>query len=97
MVLVPLGLSGCVKLDMDLKVRADNLVDGTVIIAIDKRVLDIGGQSESGVRKQLEFQGPFSGSDRPSKGSFAQHPYQAGGRQPSRRALPGLTPPSHFR
>lgn len=80
MILVLLGLSGCVKLDMDLKVRADNSVDGTVIIAIDKRILDIGGQSEGDFRKQLESQGPFSGSDRPSQGSFAQHPYQADGR-----------------
>ncbi|MDQ6875350.1 MAG: hypothetical protein M3042_09865 [Actinomycetota bacterium] len=75
-----LGLSGCVKLDMDLKVRANSRVDGTVIIAVDKRILDVAGQSQTDFRKQLESQGPFSGSDRPSQGSFSQHPYQADGR-----------------
>jgi hypothetical protein len=37
-------LSGCIKLDMDLQVRSDDTIDGAIIFAIDKKVVEsLGG------------------------------------------------------
>lgn len=74
------ALSGCVKLDMDMNVRADNTVDGTLIVAVDKELLRATGQTEADFLKQVETQGPFSAKDRPKHGSFSQRPYNAGGK-----------------
>ncbi len=74
-----LALSGCVKLDMDMNVRADNTVDGTLIIAVDKAVLAASGQSEADFLKQFETQGPFSGSDRPKQGTVSSTRYDVDG------------------
>lgn len=38
-------LSGCMKLDMDLQVNADDTVSGKVIFALDKQLLELTGQS----------------------------------------------------
>jgi len=73
-------LSGCVKLDMDLTVRSNDTVEGTVILAVDKRLLTASGQGEQQLRDQLEKQGPFPASDRPRKGKFSQHPYDKDGK-----------------
>lgn len=41
--LATLALTGCVKLDQDLTINADNTVDGTVTVAFDKAMLDVVG------------------------------------------------------
>ena len=74
------ALSGCVKLDMDMMIRADNTVDGTLIMAVDKGLLTAMGLSEAVILKQFEAQGPFTGENRPKKGSVTQKPYNADGR-----------------
>ncbi len=73
-------LAGCVKLDMDVKVRSDNKVDGTVVLAVDKSVITATGASAQQFRDQLRTQGPFSGADKPSEGFFSQRPYDSGGK-----------------
>ena len=41
--LATLALTGCVKLDEDLTINADNTVDGTVTVAFNKAMLDMVG------------------------------------------------------
>jgi hypothetical protein len=38
-------LASCIKLDMSLTVSADNTVSGSVVLAVDKQVLELTGQS----------------------------------------------------
>ncbi|MDP9241338.1 MAG: hypothetical protein M3O55_11990 [Actinomycetota bacterium] len=73
-------LSGCVKLDMDLTVKANDTVEGTIILAVDKRVLTATGQSEQQLQDQLDKQGPFPAAERPKKGKFSQHRYDKDGK-----------------
>jgi hypothetical protein len=40
---LPLLLSGCIKLTMDLDVASDDTVSGTVILAVDKNLLELSG------------------------------------------------------
>jgi hypothetical protein len=75
-----LTLTGCVKLDMDLTVRSNDTVDGTVIIAVDKALLTAAGLGQTQLRDQLEKQGPFPASERPKKGKFSQRPYDKDGK-----------------
>ena len=42
---VALLLTGCIKLDMDLDVSADDTVSGTVVFAFSKQLLQLTGQS----------------------------------------------------
>ncbi len=44
-VAVLLSLAGCVKLDMSLTFAADDTVDGTIVFAIEKSVLEMTGQT----------------------------------------------------
>ncbi|GAA1610588.1 hypothetical protein GCM10009789_76180 [Kribbella sancticallisti] len=48
------GLTGCVKLDGDLKVNSDETVSGSMQLGIDKQLLTSSGQSVDRVRQQLE-------------------------------------------
>src|SRR4051795_10954122 len=48
------GLTGCVKLDGDLKVGSNETVSGTMKIGIDKKLLESSGQSLDKVREQIE-------------------------------------------
>ncbi|MGB9376693.1 MAG: hypothetical protein WCB04_04175 [Mycobacteriales bacterium] len=75
-----LSLSSCVKLDMDMTVRADNTVDGTLVMAVDKSVLNAMGVSESDIARQFDAQGPFTGANRPKHGSISQRRYDEGGK-----------------
>jgi hypothetical protein len=38
-----LALSGCIKLDMDLDIASDNTIDGSIVFAVDKSLLTLGG------------------------------------------------------
>jgi len=75
-----LALSGCVKLDMDLTVQADNTIDGTIITAVDKGLLTASGLTETALVRKLEKQGLFSDWDRPKQGTFSEHPYNTDGK-----------------
>jgi hypothetical protein len=48
------GLTGCVKLDADLKVNPDQTVSGTLQIGVDKQLVESSGQSLDAVRAQVE-------------------------------------------
>ncbi|GHJ45142.1 hypothetical protein Cs7R123_24840 [Catellatospora sp. TT07R-123] len=43
--LVAFGLSGCMKLDMDLTVNSNDTLDGTVVVALDRSLLMMSGKS----------------------------------------------------
>ncbi|MEP6695334.1 MAG: hypothetical protein ABJA34_00485 [Pseudonocardiales bacterium] len=75
-----LSLSGCVKLDMDLTIRSNDTVEGTIILAVNKRLLTASGQGEQQLHDQLEKQGPFAAAERPKEGTFSQRPYDKDGR-----------------
>ena len=47
-------LTGCVKLDADLKVNSDETVSGTMQLGIDKQLMGASGQSLDKVREQVE-------------------------------------------
>lgn len=59
--LVAFSLTGCMKLDLDLTVGSDDTLDGTVVLALDKSVLKMGGKdpeqafanAESGMSDEL--------------------------------------------
>ena len=38
-------LSACIKLDMNLTVNSDDTVDGTIIFALNKQLIELSGQS----------------------------------------------------
>ena len=46
------ALSGCVKMDIALSVEGDN-VNGTMIVGVDKQILELSGQSEDQLVDQL--------------------------------------------
>lgn len=48
------ALTGCVKLDADLKVGANETVSGSMKIGVDKQLLQSSGQSVDTVRRQIE-------------------------------------------
>ena len=41
---IALGLSGCIKVDMDMKVGSNEKVDGTFVVALNEGVLNMMGQ-----------------------------------------------------
>ncbi|WP_155373330.1 LppM family (lipo)protein [Catellatospora vulcania] len=43
--LAAFSLTGCMKLDMNMTVNSDDTLDGTVIMALDKSVLQLSGKS----------------------------------------------------
>lgn len=42
--MLALLLSACIKLDMNLTVNGDDTVDGTVIFALNKELIELSGQ-----------------------------------------------------
>jgi hypothetical protein len=48
------GLTGCVKLDGDLKVNSNETVSGTLQIGVDKQLVANSGQSLDAIRQQVE-------------------------------------------
>src|SRR6266545_2062411 len=49
-----LALSGCMKVDADLKVNSDETVSGSMLMAIDKNLATQFGQSPDAFREQIE-------------------------------------------
>jgi hypothetical protein len=50
------ALTGCVKLDADIKVNSNETVSGTMQLGVDKQLLESSGQSPDKVRGQIEDQ-----------------------------------------
>ncbi|WBQ02475.1 LppM family (lipo)protein [Kribbella sp. CA-293567] len=48
------GLTGCVKLDADLKVNSNETVSGSMQIGVDKQLVASSGQSLDAIRQQVE-------------------------------------------
>ena len=48
------AMTGCVKLDADLKVNSNETVSGTMQIGVDKQLLESSGQSLDRVRERIE-------------------------------------------
>ncbi|GAA1146221.1 hypothetical protein GCM10009630_50930 [Kribbella jejuensis] len=49
-----IGLTGCVKIDGDLKVGSNETVSGSMKIGVDKQLLQSSGQSLDKIRQQIE-------------------------------------------
>jgi len=50
---IAVGLTGCVKMDMQLDLQSDNTVDGTMIFAISSEVAQMAGQDPAALAEQL--------------------------------------------
>jgi len=50
---VAVGLTGCIKMDMQLDLQSDNTVDGTMIFAISSEVAQMAGQDPATLAEQL--------------------------------------------
>lgn len=48
-------LTGCFKVNMDVEVSAENTVSGTAIIAVDKSLLELSGQSADQLFKDMDL------------------------------------------
>lgn len=64
-----LALTGCVKLDMDLDVQADNTVDGTMVFAVSKDLTELPGFNADDLSGPLES---------PAAGKITSKPYDDG-------------------
>ena len=51
-VVMLLALSGCFKLDMNLKVNSDDTLDGTVVFAIDKDLSEMAGGQDTDLKPE---------------------------------------------
>jgi hypothetical protein len=53
-ILVAVGLSGCMKMDMQLDLQSDDTVDGTMIIAVSAELAELTGQSPEDLAEQMQ-------------------------------------------
>ncbi len=58
-IVAALMLSGCVKLDMALSIQSNDTVDGTVVFAVDKSLLELSGKSAEEAWKSGSTSAPF--------------------------------------
>jgi hypothetical protein len=77
-VAVAFVLSGCVKLDMALTLTPENTVDGTIVFAVDKQLLTLGGGNPEDAFKDAAGDAPFPTS--PSGGSVTTEVYDQDGK-----------------
>ncbi len=75
---VVLALTGCLKVDMAVNVRSDDKVDGSVLMAVDKSLLSMGGQSPEDAFKEFSGEGPFPTA--PASGSVSTEVYDQDGK-----------------
>ncbi len=86
---VALALSGCIKLDMDLTVRSDDKVDGVMILAVDKSLLELAGGSAEDAFKDGMTDAPFPTSDAQG-GSVTAEKYDQDGKYGQKYTITGL-------
>jgi hypothetical protein len=67
--LVVFGLSGCLKVDMDMTVTQDDKVDGSLILGFNKSLMKGLGATDQQLRQQLDSQSPISGLGGKAKAS----------------------------
>ena len=92
-VAVALVLSGCVKLDMALTLTPQNTVDGSIVFAIDKQLLALGGGSPEDAFNDAAGDAPFPTS--PSSGSVTTEVYDQDGKYGQKYIFTGV-PLSEF-
>lgn len=54
-------LTGCLKLDIDLKIRPDDRIDGAVVFAVDKDLVELGGGSFEDLIQETPFPSDVEG------------------------------------
>jgi len=72
---VVVGLSGCMKIDMQLELNSDDTVDGTMIMAISKEMAEMMGQDPAALAEEM------AGDLTPEEGDpgeYSQKPYDDG-------------------
>ena len=73
--LVVVGLSGCMKVDMDMQLQSDDTVDGTMIFAVSRDLAEMAGEDPESLAEQM-------GADAlpmdEGEGEFTQKPYDDG-------------------
>ncbi len=74
--LVTLLLSGCFTLKMDLAIQADDTVDGSIVLAVDKSLAALAG-GEDALLEGLTSEGPLF-EEGPSSGDVQQREYREG-------------------
>ena len=52
------ALSGCIKMDMDMSVSKDEKINGSVVLALSKQLLDLSGQTKAEVVKSMQKDWP---------------------------------------
>jgi hypothetical protein len=52
---IALLLAGCVKIDMDLEVSADNTVSGSAILAVDQNLVELSGQTPEQLFQEVDI------------------------------------------
>lgn len=53
-ILVAVGLSGCMKMDMQLDLQSDDTVDGSMVFAISTAVAELAGESPESIAEQMQ-------------------------------------------
>ncbi len=81
-------LTGCLKMDMDLQVRADDTVDGTMVIAFDSTLLSATGQDPADAVQELLGSGSIVPS--PGPGAVSAQPYNQDGKIGEEYTLTGV-------
>lgn len=59
--LLAVGLSGCVKLDLDLRLQPEDTIDGTLVLAVSNELAELLGQDADGLAAELQSE--LLGSD----------------------------------
>src|SRR5690349_11141598 len=86
LIALPLLTSGCVKADVSLNVRADDQIDGSIVMAVDRSFVPPGGQPPDALLdavSQRVFHGVATGS--------RQEPYADAGYVGRRVTIEGMT------
>jgi hypothetical protein len=92
-VAVAFVLSGCVKLDMALTVTPENTIDGTIVFAVDKQLLTLGGGNPEDAFKDAAGDAPFPTA--PAGGSVTTEVYDQDGKYGQKFTFTGV-PLSEF-
>ena len=53
-ILVAVGLSGCLKVDMQLDLQSDDTVDGSMVFAISSAVAELAGESPESIAESMQ-------------------------------------------
>ena len=85
---VALLLSGCVKVDMAMTLTPDDTMDGTIVFAVDKQLLTLGGGSPEDAFKDAASDAPFPTS--PTSGSVRTEVYDEDGKYGQRYIFSGV-------